>query len=425
MKNNSTGLFTIIDFWTRRLSLSLLLVASLGTASWGQETKIVSNPTIKDNRVTVRVKVTDKDSRPVMGLEDTDFKLTVDGKPLEFAPTDWKSPEESVPPPAWVVVLLDFSGSMNQLDSNGTKRIDGAMEAIRQFVNLSSQRGGNTQISLVPFGVGYGGCSSYDVNSQTLDKFYPAGDFKLKNYIDNLASVTPCASTNLYEPLQEAVKFLGNSEDERFYVEPDSGKREPRLSIILLSDGYHNAAHEQREFDRLIKLLKSNPQITVHTLGYGFTPEQLGRKYKLPRAATRADVSAGKVPEEEFVDKKRLAEIAQAGNGIGEFSADADRIAENLQLFLNALLGEYEITFTQQNPERGKQHQLKVAVKMPKVQDSVESEAIDYRMTVFGRSLPGTIRLPIFLLILATMILAGVLPFYYWGQYLKKQAMEQ
>ena len=94
------------------------------------------------------------------------------------------------------MVLLDFSGSMNQLDSRGNTKLDGAVKAIRKFTQLSAKRGGNTQIAIVPFGESGGNCDrGYPVNNKTLDKFFAAGDFKLQNYLDYLADLTPCAAT--------------------------------------------------------------------------------------------------------------------------------------------------------------------------------------------------------------------------------------
>jgi len=386
-----------------------------------KKAEIIGSPTFKDDRVTIRIKVKGGDDRPVMGLEDTNFKLKVDKKEVKLKPKDWKSPEETVPPPAWIVVLLDFSGSMNQVDSGGTKKIAGAINAIREFTKISAERGGNTQISIVPFGKAGSNCPESPVNKETLDKFLAANDFKLQNNLDYLKSLTPCASTDLYEPLTKAVKFLGNSEDSRFSLPENSSQPQPRLSIILLSDGYHNVPNEGADFAALTKLLKRHENITVHTLGYGLTPEQLGVKYKLGRPATRDDLKKGKVPEAQFVDQKRLGEIAKLTGGIAEFSGNAERIAENLQLFLNALLGEYEITFTQQEAERGSKHQVQVKVSSQKGK-AKESQIIEYIMPVFGRSLPLGVRLIMVISVLLIVIIGGVVPFHYWGKYLKAEA---
>ena len=168
-------------------------------------------------------------------------------------------------------------------------------------------------------------------------------------------------------------------------------------------------------------MLKKHENITVHTLGYGLTPQELGLKYKLGKPATRADLNKRKVPEAEFVDQKRLAEIAKLTGGIAEFSGNAERIAENLQLFLNALLGEYEITFTQPNAERGSKHKVQVKVSS---QDgkAKESKTIEYIMPVFGRSLPLGVRLIMVISVLFIAIIFGIVPFHYWGKYLKAEA---
>ena len=423
MRKNIIALSTTTAFWTPRLSLSLLLLLTMVCPSLAQVKKaeIIDSPTFKDDRVTIRIKVKGEDDRPVMGLEDSNFKLTVDKREVKLKPKDWKSPEETVPPPAWIVVLLDFSGSMNQVDSGGTKKIAGAINAIREFTKISAERGGNTQISIVPFGKAGSNCPESPVNKETLDKFLAANDFKLQNNLDYLKSLTPCASTDLYEPLTKAVKFLSNSEDSRFSLPENSFQPQPRLSIILLSDGYHNVPNEGADFAALTKLLKRHENITVHTLGYGLTLEQLGVKYKLGRPATRDDLNNRKIPGAEFVDQKRLGEIAKLTGGIAEFSGNAERIAENLQLFLNALLGEYEITFTQPEAERGSKHQVQVKVSSQKGK-AKESQIIEYIMPVFGRSLPLGVRLIMVISVLLIVIIGGVVPFHYWGKYLKAEA---
>ncbi|MGB3639000.1 MAG: vWA domain-containing protein, partial [Rivularia sp. (in: cyanobacteria)] len=264
------------------------MLAAFGFPSMAQVkvAEIVDNPTVNDDRVTVRIKVKGAEERPVMGLEDTDFNLKVDGEEVNFNSRDWKSPEESTPPPVWIVVLLDMSGSMESKSQN-TRKLDGAINAIRQLIKVSAERGKNTQIAIVPFGESGPSCSKgYPIDQKSLDNFSAARDAKLTTYLDNLQAQTPCASTNLYEPLKKTIRFLGNSENTDFYPPEDSGKTQPRLSIILVSDGYHNKGNEAQEFQKLSSLLKRNNNIIIHTLGYGLTPKQLGEKYNLGRAAT-------------------------------------------------------------------------------------------------------------------------------------------
>lgn len=421
MNQNFTALSTTIAFWTRKLSLSVLLMGCLCSPSWGQvkEAEITST-TIDEDRVTVRIKVKGEEERPITGLLDTNFRLQVDSEEVNF--NDWKSPEETTPPPAWIIILLDMSGSMAQPDSRGTTKLEGAISAIQEFTEVLEDRAGNTQIALVPFGEPGPSCEGYPVKKENLDKFFLAGDFKLQNYLDYLAGLTPCASTNLYEPLNRAVRFLADEDDPRFYVPEEGDAPQPRLSVILLSDGFHTAANEQKDFQTLQRLLERNQGIMVHTLGYGLTPAQLGQKYNLGRPATRQDLGKA-VPFEEFVDQARLAEIAQFTGGVAEFSSDAQTIAESLKLFLDALLGEYEIIYTQPNPERSRKYEVQAIIDSP---DGavVESSPKPYRYTGFGRSLPLAVRLTMVVSILLLLGLGGVVPFWFWGKRLKQEALE-
>lgn len=432
MNRNFTDLFTTIASLTHKLSLSALLAFSLGNPAWSQvkTAEIVGKPTVEEDRVTVRIKVKDANDKPVMGLQETNFNLIVDNKPLEFRGKDWKSPDETIPPPAWIVVLLDYSGSMQQKDSQGTTKLEGAMKAIREFTTeLGNRCPKNStafcpkpQVSIVPFGDPGTACVGNPVNQEVLNKFFPAGDYKLNNYLDYLSNQKPCASTNIYEPLSKSIQFLANEGDPRFYVPQDSDRPQPRLSVVLLSDGYHNKSNEERDFNNLLALLKRNEKITVHTLGYGLTPAQLGQKYALGRPAKRSDIGKGdrKVPEEEFVDENRLAEIAKVTGGIAEFSPNSQAVAEKLKLFLNALLGEYQISYQQPNAERGSKHDVEVVVQSDAA-PKVESKSAAYTIAVFGRSLPLNTRMIMLLAVLGVIGAGGVLPFWLWANHLKQE----
>lgn len=389
------------------------------------KSEIIGTPIVQEDKVTVRVKVSDPSDRPLVGLEDTNFGLLVDGKPLALNPKNWKSPDEVIPPPAWIIILIDLSGSMNAPDARGTTKVDGAIKAVRKFNEILSERSKNApeilkpKIAIVPFGDPGKDCAGYPVDKDSLDKFFSAGDFKLTNYLDLLAGLKPCASTNLYEPLTKAVRLLGNKKDLRFYpVDPDIPQ--PRFSIVLLSDGYHNKPKEAEDYKELTALLRRNPQVIVHTLGYGLTLEELGNKYKLNRPATRDDIIAKKVKEEEFVDQERLADIAKQTGGISEFSADAESVAEKLKLFLNTLLGEYEISYEQPNADRGSKHEVKVIATVG--DKAAESPPASYTISVFGRSLPLEIRLIILGGAFLVLIIGGIVPFYFWAKYIEEES---
>jgi len=429
MVKSSLDLFTTIVSSIRKLSISVIFLtcfASPSVAIAASKAEITGTPTVQENKVTVRVKVTDSSDRPLVGLEDSNFSLVVDGKPLVFNPKDWKSPDEVTPPPAWIIILIDLSGSMNQLDSRGSTKIAGALKAVRKFNEILADRSKEApdilkpQIAIVPFGDPGTNCPGFPITKESLDKFFPAGDFKSANQLDYLTGLKPCASTNLYEPLTKAVKLLGNQKDQRFYPLENSGIPQPRFSIILLSDGFHNKPKEAEDFKQLTSLLRRNSQITVHTLGYGLSLKELGEKYKLKRPAKRADIISKKVKEDEFVDQERLKEISNASGGIAEFSADAETVAEKLQLFLNTFLGEYEISYDQPNADRGSKHDVKVIANI----DNKPSESAPayYTIAIFGRSLPLEIRLIILAGTFLIIGIGGIIPFYFWSNHLKQEA---
>jgi hypothetical protein len=419
--------------WLSHLFAALL---SASPALSEPTAEIIDRPKITEDEVILRVKVTDDGERPAMQLQPDDFKVMVDGEPL----TDfrWENPEETVPPPAWIVVLIDFSGSMAQNDSGGQRKLDGAIEATWQFLQEISDRGGNVKVAILPFGEGLGDCPGAEVTQAAINqRFFPADDIKQQNLLDYLARQTPCASTNIYSPLEEAIRLFGNKDDPRFYLPKEtsgetsgesaenSDQPAPRLSVILLSDGYHNKPNEGRDFEALRTLLKGNQDIIVHTLGYGLTPDELGAKYELGHPATREDIQTKKkpnnpVPDEEFVDEKRLQEIANETRGITEFSADTEAVSEALQLFLNSLLGEYEIGYIQANADRGSKHRVELQVAVN--ESEAKTDEASYTIAVFGRSLPREVRLIMTIAVLLLLGFGGVWPFWKWSVWLKQEA---
>lgn len=438
MNKISSGSSTTIVFWTRKLSLSILLFGCVCSPSYGQSkatespVEIVGSPLVNNEQVTIRIKVKDADEKPVTALEYNNFQLWVDEKQVNFRQRDWTSPQT-----AWIIFLLDLSGSMDNNDKSGKRKLDGAIDAIREFTTDLAGRGGetNVNIAIVPFGKRGEGCSEdYPVRETELNNFLSPNDPNLGTFLDKLASKKPCAATNIYESLTKAINFLGNSKDKPFYVEKDSNKPQPRLAVVLLSDGYDSVSikpeDEKIRFQNLISLLKKQNGITVHTLGYGLTPKELEDKYNLKRPATRTDifkdkgkVPPDKVPEAEFVDQDRLAEIAKVTGGIAEFSPDAEAVAKKLKGIVDALLSEYKITYTQTNAERGSSHNVSVIVNSPNI-SSPNSDSKSYRMDTFGRSLPLPVRLQMLVIVFILLIVGGVIPFWLWGRALKREALE-
>jgi hypothetical protein len=79
-------------------------------------------------------------------------------------------------------------------------------------------------------------------------------------------------------------------------------------------------------------------------------------------------------------------------------------------------LGEYQISYNQPNAERGSKHDVQVVVQ------SVKSAPASYTITVFGRPLPLKTRMTMLLAVLVVIAVGGVLPFWLWAKYLKREA---
>lgn len=428
----------------RKISLSLLLVnASIGPAqALVEKVEITQKPVVDRNSstVTLRVKVTGKNNKPVP-LEEQDFSLKIDcNSPRDHCQEigskewkDWKNPQEAKPPPAFIIVLLDFSGSMVGRDSGGRKKYEAAIQAIRGFVDALSDRGPDTELAIVPFGGEEYSASScpYDraIGSAQINRFFSALDIKHAIHLDNLEDRKPCAqTTNLYGSLSKAVRLLGNSGNSLFHPEEEeneSPKPQPKLSIILLSDGYHTAdseAQEEEEFQQLMRLLARDEEIgkiTIHTLGYGRTPEYLQREYGLSRPATREDVRYHRGLENEFVDRERLREIAEKTGGIAEFSGNASEVGQKLKEFLDAVLGEYEISYIQPNADRVEVHEVQVVVNS--ANGVVESEPSDYNFPWVPPSPSAKARLGLLLFVLILLIGGGLVPFYFWAKSIREK----
>ena len=432
MKKKSTALFTIIASSIHKLSLSIAIAVCLITPSWGNVIKpeIIADPKVddkQDEQIKLKVRVMEKKEEgkiPLLELpKGKEFEVVVDGKLIDNIYVE--KPEQTTPSPAWVIFLLDYSGSMKYEDKeiDGTVKLLGATKAIREFAREAAKSKGETNIAVVPFAhpgdQKEGVCNNAYIpkeeypghNFPDSPKFYSPEAEELESRLQELEKVKEfggidklCGATDIYTPLFRAVKFLDNPEDERFNPQPKGFLKpppiQPRLSIILLSDGEDSVEEEEKDkrIERFKSALKGNQSITIHTLGYG--------KDDGSKASNK--------------HKEELAKIArQTPNGINKFAKDADKVTESFIDFLNAG-EEYNITYPEPNSERGKAHSVFVTVKSPDG-SRTPSESEEYRGIVFGRKAPLLKwRLPILGLTLLAVGLGGILPFKLWGDFLKK-----
>ena len=438
MARRYSDLSTTIASWTRKLSWSVLLpFLAIAPPSWSQQierVEIVETPKVDLNAGTVklRLKVYGLNNRPIARFEEKDFQLMVNCPESADCPTlediKWKNPQQAEPPESFTIVLLDFSGSMRFHDADGIPKLSGAINAIKNFSEHLGKRSGNkSHITIVPFGESGDGCAEgqgdYPVTEEQLSTFLLVGDAKFNSYFQYLGNRLDhlCSSTNIYEPLSNAVRFLGDPGDPRFHPPKDSNRPQPRLSIVLLSDGYHNRENEAQDFETLKSLLRLHPEITVHTLGYGLTPEELGEKCGLGRPMTRDDISIcrGVVEAHEFVDKERLTQIATETGGIAAFSANQADIVQSLLQFLNALLGEYEIIYRHPQIDRAELYQVRV--KVTSQGSSTATAEAPYTIPWVAPSLPPKIRVKIVLLAVVALVIGGFLPFWLWTRSIQRK----
>lgn len=462
----------LIDFTSLMIVTSgILLISDMVQA---KTTDIISYRE-EQNKVTLRLKVTDSEKEPIITLKKEDFKLQVTdmtNKKL-VAPSDtdkgysdipfkFKNPLEAEPPPAYILVLLDMSGSMNcstDLDSKGVcnnavpkgkRKLDAALSALTTFIEEAKKRGGNTNVAIIPFGYG---CTYKPIkNLEDFNKLYSVSDSKTTAAITNLQKQTPRAATNIYHTLGKAVEFFTNPPTDelknKFYPfdekksEPIEPK--PRLAVILLSDGF-DTQYDSRDEKKARQLQKTkleeikgkladNPQITIHTLGYGLNAEQLQKKFgtsqwseiNRPPSKDNGKIPSGKIPSNEYLDVDGLEQISKitTPNGLFAISGNSEEIASSLRLFLDAILGEYEVTYTHPNPQRGRLYKTSVTA------DNISSEAteckqsdiekknqcekssfIEYRGVNFGR----TASFSIWVISAGLLLISGIVWFcFYW-----------
>ncbi|MEW6498312.1 MAG: vWA domain-containing protein [Cyanobacteriota bacterium] len=423
-----------------RLTVLVALLGLLPLPAMASTVDIYRYSTQGD-RVTLRVRVLDDERVPIQGLNREDFQIeTTDAqdRPVTLNPsqTTLVPPErQSNLDPAYLVILLDMSGSMAQKDLGGEKKLKGATDGIRDFITEIRREKLPVQISLVPYGEkGNAPCQyTYQVNQSIIKQnLLKAMDRKLDEQLNVLAKLLDnvCAATNIYQPVAEAVSYLGTP--NRFgQIQSDPNAPKPRLAVIFLSDGFDvYRSNETERFKNLLDVLQQNRQVTVHSMGYGERLRELRDRARCPLSDAQLTVDnvrlrcrlPGADITEFIVDEQRLRAIAQATGGIHKFPGNPREVVETLRTFLTTLR-EYEIIYQQPGADRASPHKTVVRVNSSSRQlNKLASEPKNIRMGNFiYSSLPFPKRLAI--LGFTTLLgLAGVLSFMSWSKRLKEQA---
>jgi hypothetical protein len=418
--------------------LSILAFTFFDSASVRANSVKILRAITDHDRVTLKVQVRDHRDLLVPGLQANNFTvLTRAANQTEFKyrltpPKITITPPDKVKPdPAYLVILLDMSGSMDNRDESQQVKLQGAIKGIQKFITTIETEKLPVEIALVPFGEG---CAhSYPVNQAVIQKYLEAYPYKTtKTRLSELAHVDVCASTNLYQPLDEAVKFLTTS--ERF--QQNSWGLPPRLSVILFTDGFDadpDRNKEEQRFQSTRALLALSPHVTVHTMGYGESLTRLraraqcaqelhSRPLTVDTLLTYCQLPLGEDIREFIVDRSRLTAIAKETGGIARFPRSAEEVSQGLREFLTALR-EYEISYPQPTADRLTIHQAKVIVNAPgRGMSSLISAPIEFQMPNYlYHSLSIWERLAIFLGTLVATVF-GVRRFNAWSHQLKEES---
>lgn len=439
------------DYLTRMLKLSAIafFVSMIPVPVLAGSVEITRS--IPDgDRVTLKIKVLNDENVPILGLTPQEFKiLTTDKnfKPINPSSVRFKlnPPEkQSKPDPAYVILLIDMSGSMNkkEKDVNGNdlskdRKIDLAVQGIKVLIEQAKQDKIPLKLAIIPFGEGGGSKCEYLVNEKIITdrKFRELTDSELTNQLNQLANPEkePCAATNLYDPLAEAVKYLGTPEhfsDNSASLGAEE-QPQPRLGVILLSDGYHtNRNNEEQQFKDLQSVLKNNPEVTVHTLGYG---ESLANLVSRAQCKQKLEFSYGQEINVDdvtkncllfnddittfIVDERRLDEIAKTNpGGIYRHSPDAETLKKSLLTFLTTF-SEYELIYRQPGAKRLTRHQTTIQVTSL----NLTSEPKEIRVCIRGCHIFDFEELLTILAATLLLFVLGVWLFIQWGKHIKNE----
>jgi hypothetical protein len=380
------------------LSLTLVWRPSVAAETLKIVKSYDENNTKHQVEAVIEFKVLDENNKLKQELNKEDIELKSNGKLVENFRLI--KPDEKKPDPNNIIILLDVTGSMNKLDQNNQIRGLAAIAAIRSFIKDIKEKEYPSKIALIPFAEGGKNCGGGyvppPVNDDILSKFYSSEAPELKKQLlelensFNSKNKRPCGSTNIRQPLGNAIKYLKNNSP--FLAK---GSKEPsRLGIILVSDGFDPvlSLEEKSELNELEELIKDSPEITIHTLGYGYSQ---GTEY-------------------DNIDPEVLERLAQASGGIFLFSANSKEISNALDTFLVSLLGEYEIRYQPTSIKQYKKETVELTV-------GELSEEKEFRISNVP-SLPFITRMLILGGTLIFCTIFGLLPFIAWRWYIEQQS---
>ena len=226
------------------------------------------------------------------------------------------TPEETEQLPADVVLIIDRSGSMaapvSAKDDTGKNIEDGLSQ--QDLVNHAANTivktlGPNDRLAVIAFD------NDLD-NVLSLTKMTP---MNASSAISKISAIKPRHQTNIWLPLESALKMLDERED-----------KSRNSAIMLLTDGSPNISPARGEVETLRRLRqKVNFSTPIYTLGFGYALQR-GLLYELAR---EGNGNTGHIP-----DGSMIATVFN--NFIGNILCTT---AVNIQLYIKTLNGAHII----------------------------------------------------------------------------------
>jgi len=199
----------------------------------------------KDNFPNLSVRYLARTSMglPYQGLDSTSFKVKVNGQEIPNANVRLNCRQTEVFMPVNIILLTDFTASMNESVGGGQLRKDWVLEATRKFID-SLKLGPNGHCNIVPFASNILSPSGFKNNKE-----------ELYFYLNH--QLPPFQGLTNFNPI-----FFnpGNNVIELLSAMPDTI---PRI-VVMLTDGYHE---QQTKFDHdlILQRLRS-ANIVLFTL---------------------------------------------------------------------------------------------------------------------------------------------------------------
>ena len=197
-------------FYYSFLPLIGLIMCGFCSSIYAQNTEEVIR--VETNLVPFEVSVTDKDGKPVRGLEAKDFKIFEEGteRPVEFFEPIKKTDEGR---PLSIVFALDVSGSVT---SEELIRIH---EALQDFVKRLADY--NSYFAVMTFGM----------QVKTIQSFTNRPE-KLEKSIDKILREQDGLSTHSYDAVDDAIRLIKKKSP------PSVNQKIPKRAVILITDGF-------------------------------------------------------------------------------------------------------------------------------------------------------------------------------------------